>query len=190
MPGQTPSQTVGPFFSIGLVRSGENVLANNKTSGQPILIRGTVYDGKGTPVQDALIETWQADASGIFDHPNDPRHKKADPHFFGFGRAPTDGDGVYWLKTIKPGAMPPVNGETYAPYINVRVFMRGMLIQAHTRMYFSDEEKANAVDPVFNLVEAGRRRTLVAVLQKGNDLPSYRFDIRMQGKDETVFFNP
>jgi protocatechuate 3,4-dioxygenase alpha subunit len=141
-------------------------------------------------VQDALIETWQADASGIFNHPDDPRHKKADPHFFGFGRAPTDDDGAYQLRTIKPGAMPPANGETYAPYINMRVFMRGMLIQTHTRMYFSDEEKANAVDPVFNLVEAERRHTLVGVLQQGNDVPTYLFDIRMQGKDETVFFNP
>ncbi|MEX1143230.1 MAG: protocatechuate 3,4-dioxygenase subunit alpha [Anaerolineales bacterium] len=190
MADQSPSQTVGPFFSLGLIRGCENMLVNSKTAGQPIMIRGFVYDGKGVGVPDAAIEIWQADGQGIFNHPDDPRHTKGDPNFFGFGRAPTDDEGEYWFKTIKPGAMPPARSETYAPYINVRVFMRGLLIQAHTRLYFSDETEANATDPVLSSIEAARRNSLLAVLQSGKDVPTYRFDIRMQGENETVFFNP
>ena len=190
MADQTPSQTVGPFFSLGLIRGGENVLANSKTSGQPIIIRGYVYDGKGIGVPDAAIEIWQADAQGIFNHPDDPRYTKGDPNFFGFGRAPTDDAGEYWFKTIKPGAIAEANEERYAPYINVRVFMRGMLIQVYTRLYFWDETKANATDPVLSSIEAARRNTLLAVLQYGKDIPTYSFNIHMQGKNETVFFNP
>jgi protocatechuate 3,4-dioxygenase alpha subunit len=190
MAAQTPSQTVGPFFSLGLIRGGENDLVQPETRGQVIMIRGTVYDGKDKGVRDAVVETWQPDAQGIFSHPADPRHKKADPNFFGFARAAAQEDGSYWIRTIKPGAIPPENDELFAPYINVRLFMRGMLIQAHTRLYFPDEVEANAQDPVLSAIESGRRETLIAKRHEKPNLPTYRFDLRVQGKGETVFFDP
>ena len=190
MVAQTPSQTVGPFFSLGLIRGGENDLVRPQTKGQVTLIRGTVYDGKGKGVRDAVVETWQPDAQGIFAHPADPRHEKADPHFFGFARAATDEGGSYWIRTIKPGAIPPQHSEVYAPYISVRLFMRGMLIQTHTRLYFEDEADANSQDPVLLSVEDGRRQTLIATRQDAPNVPTYQFNLRVQGKGETVFFDP
>lgn len=183
---QTPSQTVGPFFHYGLFFGGENILVNDLTKGQPIAITGRVLDGDGKPVADAMLEIWQADAAGIFKHPADPRHEEADPHFKGFGRADTRANGVYFFKTVKPGRTAPPDA---APYINVRVFSRGMLIHAVTRSYFSDEA-ANDSDPVLMSVAVDRRHTLIAHLQEGENLPSYRFDVRLQGEEETVFFDP
>jgi protocatechuate 3,4-dioxygenase alpha subunit len=190
MSNQTPSQTVGPFFHYGLIFAGENDLLNEETKGQHILIKGKVIDGDGTVVPDAMIETWQADAQGVYNHPADPKHAKADPNFGGFARAATNDDGIYEIKTVKPGAVSWDGEKDQAPHINVRVFARGMLIHAYTRMYFSDE-KTNQDDPVLNLEGvAGRKDTLIANYEEIGGGPAYRFDIRLQGDQETVFFNP
>lgn len=189
MPKQTASQTVGPFFSIGLISGGENVLVQEGTAGQRIMIKGKVLDGDNQPISDAMIEIWQADAQGIFNHPVDPRRKQADEYFQGFGRCGTTNDGEFEFKTIKPGPVPGADGQEQAPHVNLRLFARGMLIHAVTRLYFSDES-ANESDPLLNSVEPERRPTLIAMLQESEDLPNYRFDIHLQGDRETVFFNP
>lgn len=181
---QTGSQTVGPFFHYGLLFGGENSLVNEKTVGQRILLEGAVYDGDGVPVPDALIEIWQPDAQGYFNHPADPNQEKADKNFRGFGRAETVHGGHYTFKTVKPGALTP----GAAPYVNVRIFARGMLIHAITRIYFADES-ATAHDPVLNTIAPTRRATLIAQRVDFGDLPCYRFDIHLQGEGETVFFD-
>jgi protocatechuate 3,4-dioxygenase, alpha subunit len=185
---QTPSQTVGPFFAIGMVTPGQNILATDRTSGERILISGTVFDGDEKPIPDAVVEIWQADSGGFFNHPVDPLHEKADRHFRGFGRCGTDESGVYWFKTVRPGARPRSEGTPQTPFINVRVFARGMLIHAVTRLYFPDES-ANATDPVLNSIDANRRSTLISKRREGEDLRTYEFDIHMQGDHETVFFD-
>lgn len=184
---QSPSQTVGPFFHYGLIRGGENVLVNEQTRGERILLTGRVLDGDGAPVPDALVEIWQADADGHFNHPADPQQAEADKNFRGFGRADTVNGGAYSFETIKPGAAPGRDGQLQAPHINVRVFARGMLIHADTRVYFSDEP-ANANDALLNSIDPARRHTLIATRVGLEDAPAYRFDIRLQGEDETVFF--
>ena len=182
---QSASQTVGPFFRIGLNYSQtQSNLVNEKTSGEQITLTGIVLDGDGQPVLDAMLEIWQPDARGIFNHPLDPLHEQADPHFRGFGRVETHTAGRYEFKTIKPGGR-----DGMPPFINVHVFARGMLVHALTRMYFSDETN-NDRDPVLNSVESERRHTLIATRQESDSRPVYRFDIHMQGQDETVFFNP
>ncbi|MCB0027532.1 MAG: protocatechuate 3,4-dioxygenase subunit alpha [Anaerolineales bacterium] len=184
--GQTPSQTVGPFFAFGLHERQD--MAGEAALGQRIRILGNVYDGDGAPIVDALVELWQADAQGIYNHPEDPRQAEADPNFHGFGRSGTV-HGGFVFKTIKPGTVPAPAGGQQAPHIFVRVFSRGMLIHANSRLYFSDEP-ANARDAVLATVPAERRHTLIAQLQSGQDLPTYKFDIFLQGEDETVFFEP
>lgn len=183
--GQSPSQTVGPFFRDALMHDGDNVLVNQQTAGQRILITGQLLDGDGTPVSDAMVEIWQADAQGYFNHAADPHQAQADPHFQGFGRADTVHDGQFIFKTIKPGLIP---GHT-TPFINVRLFARGMLIHAVTRIYFADENGLEQ-DKVLASIPENRRHTLLARRTETADLPTYRFDIRLQGDDETVFFNP
>lgn len=186
---QTPSQTVGPFFHYGLLdKGGENILVTEQTRGQRIYISGRVIDGNGDPISDALLEIWQADSSGIYNHPTDPNHAKADKHFAGFGRVGTNNDGQFTFKTVKPGAVAFDETKQQAPHINVRVFARGMLTHAYTRLYFSDEADANADDPVFNLVPADRQHTLVAHLEAG-ELPTYCFNVVLQGEHETAFFD-
>jgi protocatechuate 3,4-dioxygenase alpha subunit len=180
---QTGSQTVGPFFRIGMIRGGENTLVQDETVGERIYIKGQLFDGDGELVDDAAIEIWQADAYGYFNHPADPNQARADQNFRGFGRSETRGRG-FWFRTVKPGVIP----GTTAPYINVRVFSRGMLIHAVTRLYF-DDESANGDDPVLNSVPADRRSTLIAQREKTDDIPTYRFDIHLQGDQETVFFD-
>lgn len=182
---QSASQTVGPFFRIGLIYSkAQSNLVNEDTSGERITLTGVVFDGDGQPIPDAMIEIWQPDSNGIYNHPLDPLHEQADSHFHGFGRAENRNEGKYEFKTIKPGGR-----DGMPPYINVHVFARGMLTHAMTRVYFSDEA-ANAEDAVLNSVEAERRSTLIATREDSDRGPVYRFDIHMQGEDETVFFNP
>jgi len=190
MAKQTPSQTVGPYLHLGLVREARNVVAGAATEGQRIRLEGRVLDGEGQGVGDALVEIWQANAHGRYNHPEDTQDKPLDAAFKGFGRAPTDGDGGFWFETVKPGAVPGPGNALQAPHLNVTVFARGMLLHAVTRVYFSDEA-ANEIDPVLNSIdEPARRATLVA--EKGateGQASTYRFDIVLQGADETVFFD-
>ncbi|MCB0212458.1 MAG: protocatechuate 3,4-dioxygenase subunit alpha [Anaerolineae bacterium] len=180
---QTGSQTVGPYLSIGLIRGGENTMVHDETRGDRIVIKGRVFDGDGQPINDAMIEIWQPDAQGYFNHPNDPNQAQADPAFRGFGRSDTTGKG-FWFKTIKPGRI----AGAATPYINVHVFSRGMLIHALTRLYFSDEA-GNEDDPLLNSLPPERRATLIACREDFGDVPTYRFDVHLQGDNETVFFN-
>ncbi|HLL65431.1 MAG TPA: protocatechuate 3,4-dioxygenase subunit alpha [Micromonosporaceae bacterium] len=181
--GLTPSQTVGPFLHIGLPwPDGSDVVAPG--SAGAIVVTGRVFDGTGAPVPDALVETWQADADGRFPHPDDPRGE-AGTAFRGFGRCPTDADGAYRIVTRKPGTLPTPAGTVEAPHLDVSVFARGLLDRVVTRLYFPDEPDANAADPVLATVDPARRATLIAVA----DGAGYRFDIRLQGPDETVFFD-
>ena len=180
---QTPSQTVGPFLRIGLVHGEkQNVLADEHTAGKRICLAGVVYDGNGNPIDDALLEIWQADANGIYPHPADPRHSDVDSHFRGFGRVKNEDGGLYEFHTIKPGGR-----DEHAPFINLHLFARGMLLHAQTRIYFADEP-ANATDPILLSVPVERRATLLARLGEDGGIPVYRFDIHMQGEQETVFF--
>ena len=191
---QTPSQTVGPFFAYGLVPQQYGypfrslagpVLVDDDTPGERIRILGRVLDGEGKPVPDALLEIWQADGEGRYAHPADGRG--ANVPFKGFGRCGTgtDPESRFAFETIKPGPI----GDGQAPHINVILFRRGTLCHVFTRIYFDDEAEANAGDPVLARVEEGRRQTLIATRQTTPGGPVYRFDLRMQGPDETVFFD-
>lgn len=187
MRGQTPSQTVGPYYSMALGLPGENVMVPEGTPGR-IRIEGKVLDGEGNNVEDALIEIWQADPEGHYRHPDD--RGSVPGSFTGYGRAGTDFEtGLYWIETLKPGPVPDPEGELQAPHAAVIVQARGMLNPLFTRLYFSDEAEANEGDLVLSRVPAARRSTLVAKLEDGSDPPRYRFDIRLQGGDETVFFD-
>jgi protocatechuate 3,4-dioxygenase alpha subunit len=185
---QTPSQTIGPFFAFGLVRKGENIVARESIEGRRIRIEGRVFDGEGKIVSDAMVEIWQANAYGRYNHPEDKQEKPLDPAFAGFGRAGTDDNGVYWFDTIKPGPVPGPGDSPRAPHLNLTVFARGMLLHVFTRIYF-DDEPANEADSVLSRVEEGRRGTLVARREKSGDKAVYRFDIHLQGENETVFFD-
>jgi protocatechuate 3,4-dioxygenase alpha subunit len=162
-------------------------LVTPDTSGDRIRITGKVFDGDGQPVPDCMLEIWQADAQGRF---ADPQDKRALPNatFRGFGRCGTDANGDYAFDTIKPGSVPDPDGKPQAPHILVAVFARGMLLHNYTRIYF-DGEAGNAGDPVLALVPADRRPTLIASPKPGNGSAVYRFDIRLQGDNETVFFD-
>ena len=185
---QTPSQTVGPFYSIGLTDREMNTLVSDSTPGQRVRIEGQVIDGDGKPVPDAMIEIWHANAYGRYNHPEDKQEKPLDGSFTGWGRSGTDPNGFYFFETIKPGPVPASEASVQAPHINVTVFARGMLVHAFTRIYFSDE-RANAQDPVLNSIENSRRQTLLADRREGSGKTIYRFDIRLQGENETVFFD-
>jgi protocatechuate 3,4-dioxygenase alpha subunit len=186
--GQTPSQTVGPYFSMRLAAEGENILT---TRDDRIVIEGRVTDGAGNHIEDAFLEIWQAAPSGRYDHPDDTRDElELEPGFTGFGRAKSDFEtGEYRFETLKPGPVPDPEGAFQAPHISLIIQGRGMLNAVFTRIYFSDEEEANADDLVLRRVPETRRNTLVAQLREGSNPPKYRFDIRMQGDDETVFFD-
>jgi protocatechuate 3,4-dioxygenase alpha subunit len=183
----TPSQTVGPYFAMRLPWDQGPYVVPEGTPGA-VTIVGRLYDGAGDPIPDGLIETWQASPEGRFAHPDDPRGPVpgGDRQFRGFGRVPTGHDGSYRIVTLKPGMLPAGAGRTEAPHIDVSVFSRGMLDRSVTRIYFPDEEAANAADPVLQAVPEDRRATLIAV-PAGDSL--LRFDIRMQGPAETVFFD-
>lgn len=181
-PPTTPSQTVGPFFALsgGMVWSDGPEVVDSGTTGA-ITVRGRLFDGDGDPVPDGIIEIWQADEQGRF-RQGDPRGSET--AFPGFGRCATDSDGAFWFHTVKPGALPTPSGETEAPHINVTVLARGLLNRVVTRIYFPDESAANDGDPVLSTVDESRRGTLIAT----TDPEGFRFDIRLQGDDETVFF--
>jgi protocatechuate 3,4-dioxygenase alpha subunit len=201
---ETASQTAGPYVHIGLAPEAAgfdifennfgNVLAGAKTKGEKIRIEGRVFDGIGTVLKDVLIEIWQANAAGRYAHSGDRQPGKAiDPTFRGWGRACTDFEtGVYTFDTVKPGPVEGRNGRVMAPHINAWIVARGINIGLNTRIYFSDEAKANGSDAVLNLIEwEERRKTLVAerLDRKSEDAAVYRFDIRLQGDSETVFFD-
>jgi protocatechuate 3,4-dioxygenase alpha subunit len=198
---ETASQTAGPYLHIGMmpsaagidVRKDEklNVLAGSGVKGERIRLEGTVIDGEGCLVRDAQIEIWQANAAGKYAHPGDTQDKPVDPAFKGFGRVVTDfKTGLWWFDTIKPGSVLGRHGKPMAPHINVSIFARGINIHLNTRIYFEDEADANANDPVMKLIElAPRRETLIAKRQERDGQVVYRFDIRLQGEGETVFFD-
>ncbi len=174
-PEPTPSQTIGPFFHDALL-DGDFTELVSPDHPQAIKIEGAVYDGAGDPVPDAMVEVWQADAAG--------RYGSED--FSGFGRSGTDEDGRFSFATLKPGPVPGPDGALQAPHANVSIFARGLLKQVTTRLYFPDEEKANAKDPVLiSINDAGLRRTLVARDEGGG---AYRFDVFLQGEGQTAFF--
>ena len=183
--GVTPSQTVGPYFAIGLTwDDGPYVVPEGSAGG--FWIRGAVFDGAGDPVPDAIVEVWQADADGRFAHPDDPRGAVDWGTFRGFGRCGTDDEGRYAIYTIKPGPLPGPSGSVQAPHIDVTVMSRGMLARCVTRIYFPEEEAANAADPVLSSLPAtAASETLIA--KKSGD--GYRFDVHLQGENETVFFD-
>lgn len=182
--GPTPSQTVGPFFAIGLPWDDGPLVVPRDTAGA-ITIAGTVYDGAGEPVPDSLIETWQADPEGRFADLHGHGGPSQLRGFRGFARCDAErGEGGFEIVTVKPGPVPWPQGGEQAPHIDVSVLARGMLHRCVTRIYFGDEGDANASDPVLASVPAERRATLLATPTEGG----YRFDIRLQGEDETVFF--
>lgn len=180
----TPSQTVGPYFAIGLPYEGQRLIVPEGTPGA-IMIGGSVYDGRGEIVPDHVVEFWQADGEGRFADLHGHGGRSTLDGFRGFGRScEEDGDGSYRMLTVKPGLVASADGATQAPHINVTVMARGMLNRVITRIYFADEPQANASDPVLQRVPAARRHTLLA--QPTDD--GYRFDIHLQGQHETVFF--
>ncbi|QPO12141.1 protocatechuate 3,4-dioxygenase subunit alpha [Thalassospira sp. A40-3] len=199
---ETASQTAGPYVHIGLIpnqagfdifeNNFTNVLADENTRGERIIIEGRVVDGTGTPLRDALLEIWQANADGRYNHELDRQNSgKVDEDFRGWGRTGTDFDtAVYRFETIKPGMVSGRNGKDMAPHINFWIVARGINIGLDTRMYFADEQDANAADPVLNLIEQKtRRKTLIADRDDSGSIPVYRFDIVLQGDGETVFFD-
>ncbi|MDO9607916.1 MAG: protocatechuate 3,4-dioxygenase subunit alpha [Brevundimonas sp.] len=211
MAGQTPWQTVGPYFHYGLAWKGgadlievgadlgarmdlipeghyvlnPNTTPRGKVTGESIEISGVVYDADGAPVTDAMIEIWQANSAGRYADPQDDRADlPLDQGFIGFGRSSTDQNGVYRFRTVKPGRAPGPGNGLQAPHIAVGVQARGVIKRLCTRLYFADEA-SNAEDPILALVPEDRRATLIATPVPGG----YRLDIRLQGADETVFFD-
>jgi protocatechuate 3,4-dioxygenase alpha subunit len=198
---QTASQTAGPYVHIGLApheagfdifeTSFGHVLTGPDTRGERIAIEGTVIDGGGAVVKDALVEIWQANAFGRYNHPADRQDRNLDPDFRGWGRAAADFDtGLWRFETVKPGACMGRNGRMMAPHVSLWIVARGINIGLHTRMYFADEAQANAADPVLGLIENPQRRTTLIAprLQRGAETV-YRFDIVLQGENETVFLD-
>jgi len=186
----TPSQTVGPYLAIGLPWDGGETLVPAGTEGR-IRIEGQVFDGAGDPVIDALVEVWQANRNGRYTHPEDTGDAPPVDGFTGFGRCPTDGAGRFWFATVKPGRVAGRGNSLQAPHLAVTVFARGMLKHLFTRIYFPDEAAANAEDPVLGGIEdRAVRATLVAAAAGERDgMPVYRFDIHLQGAEETAFFD-
>ncbi len=185
----TASQTVGPFFHFALNRPEWSDLAAGGAGGPRIRIAGRVLDGDGAPVPDAILEIWQADAAGRFDHPEDASDGHADPAFRGFGRCSTDAEGRYAFITVKPGRVPGRGNALQAPHAGVTIFARGLLHHLRTRVYFADEAAANATDPVLGAIEdPARRATLIAPREAGSAV-TYRFDVVLQGAGETAFLD-
>lgn len=196
---ETPSQTAGPYVHIGLAPGaagfeiydqelGQDITGPN-AEGERIRIEGLVIDGTGSPVKDVLLEAWQANAAGIYAHPEHPG--EVEEGFRGWGRVITDFDSGEWgFETVKPGAVMGRNGQMMAPHINLWIVARGINVGLNTRLYFDDEAEANAADPVINVIEwEKRRKTLIAKRSERDGQAVYRFDIHLQGDDETVFFD-
>lgn len=181
----TTSQTVGPFFGIGLNWLYRDNLAAEGVAGERVVVEGRLVDGDGLPVPDAFLEFWQANSQGKYDHPEDTQDKATEDGFKGFARVPTNPDGTFRLTTIKPGSVPGPNGRPQAPHLLVSIFMRGILRRLVTRMYFP-EDAANGNDPILNLVEPARRSSLIA---KKNRPGTAQWDVYLQGPEETVFFD-
>lgn len=193
---ETASQTAGPYVHIGLAPgvAGFHIfdqelghdIAGPNAAGDRITIKGRVVDGTGAPVKDVLLETWQANAAGIYAHAEDPRHAQVEDGFRGWGRVITNFEtGEFTFDTIKPGSVPGRNGATQAPHISIWIVARGINVGLNTRMYFDDED--NSADPVINLIEQQHRRgTLLAKRQSDG---TYLFEIYLQGDKETVFFD-
>jgi protocatechuate 3,4-dioxygenase alpha subunit len=187
----TPGQTVGPFFALGLDRPEWSDLTRNNPQGERIVIEGRVVDGDGMPVPDALLELWQANAAGRYDHVADEQTaKKLDPNFLGYGRAATDPEGRFRIKTIKPGPVPGRGNALQAPHISVAFFARGLLKQLYTRIYFADEP-ANEADPLLSGIddETARQSLVARRTEADGGATTYRFDIVLQGKGETAFLD-
>ena len=183
--GPTPSQPIGPFFHDALLdRDRSELVSSDHPEG--IRIKGTIYDGAGEVVPDAMVEIWQANRTGRYSHPADDREDLSlDEDSSGFGRSGTDAGGEFSFLTVKPGPVPGPGGQLQAPHVMVSVFARGLLKRLVTRIYFPDEEEANAVDPVLSSIrDQGLRRTLIA-RDEGRAL---RFDIHLQGDGQTAFF--
>lgn len=174
----TPPQTVGPFFHPALLRRPMNVLVPEAMEGSRVRIEGRVLDGDGAAVDDALVEIWHAGPDGRYPEPG-----ASEP--YGFGRSGTDREGCFWFETVKPGVIRGTRMQ--APHVNVHVFARGLLDRLATRMYFADEP-GNDDDPILTVVPSDRRATLIADRVDGA-IPTYRFDIVLQGERETVFFD-
>jgi protocatechuate 3,4-dioxygenase alpha subunit len=179
------SQTVGPYLHIGLDWLNTRDIAGKRIQGERVAIAGRLIDGNGNGVNDGVIEIWQANAAGKYAHPEDTQQKPLEKGWRGFGRIPTDAKGGFRFTTIKPGRVPGPEAGLQAPHLVVSIFMRGMLKQLATRIYFPDETAANTEDPVLRLVPAARRATLIPK-QKGKTL---EWNIVLQGKGETVFFD-
>lgn len=194
---ESPSQTAGPYVHIGCVPNFCEItgvydedlglrMANDKTKGERIAVTGRIIDGSGTPLRDALIEIWQADAEGLYNSPSEFRGA-ADVNFTGWGRCPTDmKSGEFRFETVKPGRVPYIDGRPMAPHITFWIVARGINIGLQTRMYFGDEEKANAEDPILQRIEHKVRVPTLIAARQGD---TYTFDIHLQGDKETVFFD-
>lgn len=194
---ETASQTAGPYVHIGctpnfLGMSGVfpddlgSAMVGEKAKGERITVTGQIFDGTGTPLRDALLEIWQADAEGLYNSPSEVRGS-ADPHFAGWGRQPTDLDtGVFRFDTLKPGRVPFGDGRMQAPHISFYIVARGINLGLNTRMYFADEDAANAEDPLLTRLEHKVRVPTLIAPRDGN---SYTFNIHLQGEQETVFFD-
>jgi protocatechuate 3,4-dioxygenase, alpha subunit len=194
---ESPSQTAGPYAHIGLTPNFSGIsgvyesdlgaaMVNEKTRGERIAVKIKVIDGSGTPLKDAVVEIWQADADGLYNSPSEMRGT-ADPNFTGWGRQATDATaGECLFETVKPGRVPFPDGRLMAPHITIWIVARGINIGLHTRMYFGDEEAANAEDPVLARIE---HRVRVATLIAPRNGGAYTFDIHLQGERETVFFD-
>lgn len=184
-PIATTWQTIGPYFQIGFELLLNADVARPEVPGEHITIEGQVLDGDRVPIPDAIIEIWQANSEGKYAHPRDWQAKPMHAGFRGYGRVATDDNGFFRIRTIKPGTTPGPDGSTQAPHLAASVFMRGLLKRLVTRVYFP-EDPANENDPVLNLVPAARRQTLIA---RHHGEGVLRWDVRMQGNDETVFLD-